>query len=165
MIWFTSDTHFNHENIIQYCNRPFSDLGEMTETLIENWNRVVNIGDIVYHLGDFALSYGAKHAGIIDSILSRLKGNLFLIHGNHDRKEVVRHRRWVKVTPYHEIKPNGQRIVLCHYPLRSWNQMSRGAWMLHGHCHGNLPIEGKIMDVGVDPQNFYPVNFEDIQWT
>ena len=54
-VWVTSDTHFNHANIIKYCNRPFSSVEEMNETIIANWNKVVSEDDMVYHLGDFAL--------------------------------------------------------------------------------------------------------------
>ena len=47
-VWFVSDTHFDHENIIKYCNRPFADVNEMNETLIKNWNNVVKPNDIVF---------------------------------------------------------------------------------------------------------------------
>lgn len=170
-IWFTSDTHFNHENIIQHSKRPFRDLEHMTEELVSRWNACVAPGDTIYHLGDFALSWGKKHAEIIDSLLARLNGNKWLIVGNHDRKEVVGNSRWAGVAHYHELKLNlggehKQRIVMCHYPLRSWNQMHRGAWMLHGHCHGSLQgAQGKILDVGVDVHDFKPISLESVQET
>jgi len=164
VLWFTSDTHFNHSNIIQYSERPFSGIGEMTAALVNNWNEIVGKNDIVYHLGDFALSWDKKHAKAIDNTLAALNGQKWLITGNHDRDEVTKNPRWAKVTPYHELKIDlggvrKQRIVMCHYPFRSWNQMSQGAWMLHGHSHGNLDsIGGKIMDVGVDCHNFRPIS-------
>lgn len=170
MIWFTADTHFNHANIVKYSQRPFTDLEEMTETLIANWNSVVSKGDIVYHLGDFALSYGSKSAPVIDSILSRLAGSKHLIKGNHDRKEVTGNSRWASVRDYHEIKVDlgglhKQRIVMSHYAFRVWNQCHRGAWMLHGHSHGNLPsTQGKIVDVGVDPCGYRPVGLHEIKF-
>lgn len=168
-IWFTSDTHFLHENIIESSSRPFADLAEMESAMIKNWNAVVKPGDTVYHLGDFALSWGKKHKEPIDRLLSRLNGQKWLIVGNHDRDEVVKNQRWNKVTHYHEIKVDlgglhKQRIVMSHYPFRSWNQMHRGAWMLHGHSHGNLSdIGGKTMDVGVDVHNYAPISLDEVK--
>lgn len=167
-IWFTSDTHFNHANIIEHAARPFADLDDMTAAMIHRWNTVVNAGDIVYHLGDFALSWGKKHARVIDDILSKLNGNKWLIAGNHDRDEVVKNPRWSKVVHYHEIKVDRdgvhkQRIVMSHYPMRVWNQMHREAWMLHGHSHGNLvDIGGKTMDVGVDCHGYRPISIDEV---
>lgn len=169
VIWFTSDTHFNHENIVKYSNRPFTDLGEMTEVLVKNWNEVVEKGDTVYHLGDFALSYGKQSVDVIDKLLSRLNGQKHLIKGNHDRKQVLDNSRWASVRDYHEIKVDlggihKQRIVMSHYAFRVWNQMHRGAWMLHGHSHGNLAdLGGKVLDVGVDVWNYTPVSLERLQ--
>ena len=79
-IFIISDTHFGHENIIKYCNRPFKDVKEMDETLIKNWNEVVSNKDTVLHLGDFGL--GNKE--YIASIVNRLNGKKILILGNHD---------------------------------------------------------------------------------
>ena len=168
-IYFTSDTHFNHGNVVSLDHRPFTDLEHMTESLIEKWNERVKHNDIVYHIGDFALSWGKKHYDLIDKILSRLNGTKFLIVGNHDRDEVTKNPRWSKVTHYHEIKVDlggvhKQRICMMHYAIRSWNQMHRGAWMLHGHSHGNLPdIGGKILDVGTMNWGFAPVRLDEIE--
>lgn len=59
-VFFTSDTHFNHTNIIRFCSRPFKDVEHMNETLIANWNRVVGPDNIVFHLGDFCLGGSAE---------------------------------------------------------------------------------------------------------
>ena len=171
-IFFTSDTHFNHENICKLSNRPFQSLEEMTEKYVETWNSQVSNSDRIHHLGDFALSWGKKHAEPVDKILSRLNGQKFLITGNHDRNEVINNRRWVSVRDYCELKidfggVHKQRIVMCHYPLRSWNQMHRNgnwSWMLHGHCHGTLKdIGGKIWDVGVDNNNHRPISIDEVK--
>jgi calcineurin-like phosphoesterase family protein len=167
-IWFTSDTHFNHANVIGHSYRPFADLSEMTEAMIVNWNEVVAPSDTIYHLGDFALSWGKKHKEVIDQILARLNGQKWLITGNHDREEVTKNTRWTKVLNYHEIKidlggEHKQRVVMCHYAMRVWNQMHRGAWMLHGHSHGNITdVGGKALDVGVDVHNYRPISLEFI---
>jgi len=98
-----------------------------------------------------------------------LNGNLHLITGNHDRKEVTNNPRWSNVAPYHEIKidfgdKHKQRICMCHYSMRTWNQMARGSWMLYGHSHGNLPdIGGKTMDVGVDAVGHRLIDIHEIK--
>jgi len=167
-IWFTSDSHFNHQKIISYSHRPFASLAEMELAMISNWNECVSRGDLVYHLGDFALTWGNRDVEVIDELLAKLNGTKILISGNHDRKEVTENKRWASVHQLQEIKVdrNGetkQRIVLCHYPLRVWNRMHHGAWMLHGHSHGSLEdVGGKSMDVGVDCRNFRPVSIDEV---
>lgn len=84
MIYFVSYTHFNHKNIIDYCNRPFNSVDEMNNVLIQNWNATVSNNDIIYHLGDFAL--GRKDT--IMEITSNLNGKKYLIRGNHDNWSV-----------------------------------------------------------------------------
>ena len=165
MIWFTSDHHFNHENIIRHDNRPFSSLQEMTIALVDYWNELVQPNDVVWHLGDFALSWGKKHATMIDALLASLHGEKHLIVGNHDRKEVTKNTRWASVSPYHEIKASAfhPKIVLCHYAIRSWNGAHHGSWMLHGHSHGNLPdMGGKSLDVGVMCHHYRPISLEQV---
>jgi len=171
-IYFTADTHFNHTRVIEFSGRPWQTLEEMTEAQIENWNEVITNNDQVWHLGDVMLTRGKKKdEALVESILSRLNGQKFLIAGNHDRGEVTKSRHWQAVYQMHEIKVklrpddvHAQRIVLCHYALRTWNQMHRGAWMLHGHSHGNLSdVGGKIMDVGVDCNGYRPLSLQEIE--
>ena len=79
-IFFTSDTHFTHNNIIKFCNRPFKDVEEMNQTLVDNWNKVVGPTDIIYHLGDFCFAGSAEW----HSIIGQLNGRIHLILGNHE---------------------------------------------------------------------------------
>ena len=81
-IFFTSDTHFGHEAIIKFCNRPFKDAHEMDEVMINNWNNKVGPDDLIFHLGDFA--FGGSE--LWNSILPKLNGHKVLIISNHDRK-------------------------------------------------------------------------------
>jgi calcineurin-like phosphoesterase family protein len=168
-MFFTSDHHFNHTNIIRHSNRPFSSLEEMHEQLVSRWNSAVSPRDVVYHLGDFALSWGKKHDGVVEELLRVCNGRKTLIVGNHDKKAVLRSNLWEAVVPYHELKiglggVHKQRIVMCHYALRTWNQMHRGAWMLHGHSHGSLTdVGGKTLDVGVDCHNYTPISLEYVR--
>ena len=82
--FFTSDTHFNHANIIRFCNRPFKDVEQMNEVMIANWNSVIGKDDTVFHLGDFCLGGAAEWT----KILERLNGKIYLIMGNHDLKNI-----------------------------------------------------------------------------
>lgn len=165
-IWFTSDTHFYHKKVIEYCQRPVADVEEMNEWLIERWNERIRPDDEVYHLGDFFFCGVSKAA----PILERLNGEKNWILGNHDYK------LWKKldcpmffksVKHYKKLKIDGQRIILCHFPILSWDRLSHGSWHLHGHCHGSLnggPHDhGKRLDVGVDCHNWYPISFEDVR--
>lgn len=157
MKFFTADIHFGHKNIIKYSNRPFKDIFEMRETIINNWNSVVNTTDEVYIIGDFSF---AKPEETI-SILNRLNGNKFLVRGNHDNLESAEFKSkfsWIK--DYYELNvdmgdTHKQKIVMCHYAMRVWNKSHIGAWNIYGHSHGTLPPEGKQIDVGVDAIRHY----------
>lgn len=160
MIYFTSDTHFGHDNIIRLANRPFSSVEEMNETLIARWNMVVKPGDQVYHLGDFALKISAAAAL---KILDRLNGAIHFIAGNHDDVAYSLRHEFESYRAYHELKVGEQKIVLFHYPIRSWNGIFKGSWQLYGHVHGLLPGFGKSMDVGGDVHNFNPLSFDEVE--
>lgn len=165
-IWVTSDTHYGHSNIIRYCNRPYKDVEEMNQALITNYNSVVRPEDTVYHLGDF----GFMQVDKLKKILSRLNGNKILLYGNHDK--VIRGAKGAFtesfnfIKDYLEINVDGQKIVMCHYPLLTWNGSGRGSIMLHGHAHGNTNYghlkNAKILDVGVDCHNYFPISLEEI---
>lgn len=157
-IFFTSDLHFNHEKIIEYCNRPFTTVEEMNEALIENWNKDIGKNDVVYMLGDFC--FGTQKDCQI--MVNRLKGNKHFIIGNHDKHKFAGINGIASVSHYKEIAAGSKKIVLSHYPIRSWNGMHRGSLMLHGHCHGTLePIKNSI-DVGVDCNNYRPFSLHQV---
>lgn len=160
-LWFISDTHFNHAKIVQYSNRPFANVEAMNEGLVEVWNRRVKPGDHVYHLGDFAF---VRNTEDITSLLKRLNGQIHLIRGNHDHRDVRNAKGFAEVLDYKELKVGDQRVVLSHYPMLSWSGMHKGSWMLHGHCHGNLAknVMARRLDVGVDPMGYKPVSFDEV---
>lgn len=171
-IYFTSDTHYGHANIIPVCKRPFASVEEMEEAMVANWNRVVQPNDSVYHLGDFFWCNGNKARAIAE----RLNGKKYWIRGNHDSKDHVKKCgdlfEWVK--DYHEDKfvmhyenedggdtEHLQFVVMCHYPIYSWNRMVHGSWMLHGHCHASLGTEPIMRyDVGVDYNGMAPISLD-----
>ena len=161
--FFTADTHFGHNNIIRYCERPFRDSKEMDEEIIKRWNSRIKPGDLVFHVGDVIFHRKAEDLDIIN----RLNGVKHLILGNHDAPE--------SLYPYFEtiseiatvrVRKNSQiqRIVLCHYAMRTWDQSHRGAWHLYGHTHGKLEENNSLsMDCGVDTNDFYPYSYSEIK--
>lgn len=82
-IYLIADTHFSHENIIKYCNRPFNDIDEMNNEMINNWNNIVKKDDIVYHLGDFTID-----SDDLKNLVNKLNGEIYFIRGNHDGKSI-----------------------------------------------------------------------------
>jgi len=167
-VFFTSDHHFGHENIIRFCNRPFENVQEMNAVMIERWNEKVKPKDTVYHLGDFALTYKEN----LETILKQLNGNIHLIKGNHEGSamQLPHYFKWIK--EYHEVKlkdpdtKNGtRRIMLFHYAMRTWRGAGRGNWHLYGHSHGNLPDldDQYCFDIGVDSHDFYPLSYEEVK--
>lgn len=162
--WFTADTHWGHTKIVELCNRPYTSVEQMDEALIENWNAVVAPGDAVYHLGDFAFHKPAKAA----EIASRLNGQKYLVWGNHDgkryRKEAEFLKHWIWAKDLAEIEVADRKIVLCHFPMLTWNKSHHGSWHLHGHCHGSLLRDPGAfrVDVGVDCWKQHPVSLEDV---
>lgn len=166
MIWFTSDTHYGHANVIRFCNRPFVDVVHMENALIGAHRAVVQPDDIVYHLGDFIWS--TKPAEWT-RILDLLPGRFRIIRGNHDiplRKGAFTHPRIEWVKDYAEEKIDGEKVVLCHYPIASWNGAGKGSFHLHGHCHGSMMhLHGRVLDVGADCWDWRPVSWEVVKRT
>lgn len=165
MYWFTADNHFDHANIIRYCNRPFTTVGSMNAVMIDNWNSVVHpVDDVVYVLGDFCM--GGKK--VARKFFSRLNGRIIVVPGSHDRRWIdgsapTFSRKVTVLFPLTTITIEKQPIVLCHYAMRVWNKSHYNSWQLYGHSHGKLPPMGKQHDVGVDNNNFYPVSFDQIK--
>lgn len=159
-VWFTSDTHFFHKNIMHIGKgRPWPDSDTMTDALVERWNKDVRKGDRIYHLGDF--SFGNKAQ--TDDVLARLHGQIHLIRGNHDGGLDRFADRFVSYQAYKEIKIGCHRLVLFHFPIHSWHNVHHGSLHLHGHCHGGLPDNGSTrMDVGVDTHDYRPWHVDEI---
>ena len=132
-VFFTSDTHFYHGNIIRFCNRPFKDVETMNETIISNWNNTVGQDDIVFHLGDFCLGGSAEWT----RILNRLNGRIYLIMGNHDLKNIRQGYidRFEHVAMQMHITVGKQKIYLNHYPFLCFDGGYKDVWQLFGHVH------------------------------
>lgn len=138
MIYYISDLHFYHSNIIKMCNRPFHDVDVMNQILIDNWNTTVTNSDTVYFLGDFSFKCNQNQA---DKILEQLNGKKYFIKGNHDKEtwlNRVKEKHLIEDWfDYKDIDDSGRRVILCHYPIHSWNGLYRGGYHLYGHVHNN----------------------------
>ncbi len=159
-IFFTADTHFGDHRTINIQKRPFASVAEMDALLIERWNAVVAPGDVVWHLGDVA-----RRAEDVPDLLARLHGTKHLLRGNNDPEAMIMADGWSSTGDYAEIEADGHRLILCHYPFRSWNGQHRRALNLHGHSHGRLKPMLRQFDVGVDAQDFMPVTLERLLTT
>lgn len=188
MFWFTSDTHFGHERIIELCNRPFRDADHMNDEIVRRWNEVVAPDDTVFHLGDVAL-------GKIDDSLAqvgRLNGYKVLVNGNHDRPfmkkgkpaEAEWTRRYEEVfqmvinSNHAYVLEDGTYVNLSHFPYdgdshggdryRSARIADDGETILiHGHTHMDQIIshseKGALqIHVGVDAWDYTPVSEDQI---
>jgi len=155
-IWFVSDLHFGHNNILKYCARPFESVEEMDQALVDNWNAVVRPQDTIYCLGDMAFHNFER--------ISQCCGRKLLVPGNHD------HERAKKVFPHvqevlnevHYLKVDKtDRFVLCHYPFETWRREYH--FHLHGHAHGQALKRANRLDVGVDATRLYrPISLDEI---
>jgi calcineurin-like phosphoesterase family protein len=174
-----ADLHLGHANIIKYSARPFTSLEAHDDALIRNWNAVVSRKDTVYFLGDFA--YRSKDAAM--NYRRRLNGNIIFCEGNHDKAAHQIRESFSWYGHYKKCIIQEQIVVLCHYPILSWEQSHYGSWMCHGHCHdsmtpwvkSHLP-NARLMDVGVDaaarylsgstsplPSHYRPLAFAEVE--
>lgn len=191
-IFFTSDLHIGHANIIRFSNRPFRDVDHMHEVLVNNYNSVVGVDSTCYFLGDV----GITNTPTFSEVISKMNGRKVLILGNHDGGvnkmydagfDVVLHGATLLIA--------GQVVTLTHCPLlgiprenldgiphvagENWHGESRekmrkfsthyrGQFHLHGHIHSpnggrSQPVLGRQMDVGVDANNYRPVSLSQVE--
>ena len=180
VVWITSDTHYSHKNICRgvtnwrtkdgkipiESTRDFNTIEDMNSVIVDNINSKIGPNDTLIHLGDFSFGGFDKIGQFLDRLVCK---NIHLVLGNHDHhiknnRENI-HDRFLSVQNYLEVNIGGANFVLSHYPLCSWNQLSKGAIQLHGHVH--LPTNkkwgnGKRLDVGVDGNNYQPYKLTEI---
>lgn len=162
-LFFTADTHFGHNNVIKYCNRPYKDIKEMCEKIILKWNEVVSPLDTVVHLGDFSFANPVLSRRISEA----LNGYIILVRGNHDSDKIIDACGFSDVVDFLELKIKDgdiiQKISCMHYPMAIWPSSHYGAWHLHGHSHGAYTIpDRKILDVGWDVHN-RPISYQEVK--
>lgn len=170
MIFYISDTHFGRDHPLLL--RGYATINEMTEALIENWNRKVKEDDIVYFVGDIS----DNSQNDVSSYLERLNGRKHLILGNQDRT-IIEGENFEKLKPYFEsigyykeIMDEERIVVLCHYPMMDWYKRKRGSYMVYGHLHQstNVPFWDYILhndymlNAGVDVNNLEPVTLDEL---
>jgi calcineurin-like phosphoesterase family protein len=183
MIFFTSDHHFSHNNIIRYCQRPFSSVEEMDQEMIHRWNETVAPEDTVYYLGDFSLSLKP-----VESVTPLLHGKKLLIMGNHDvchpfnKKRAARGREVYFKSGFESLELEssieiaGRTVLLHHLPYLNpsvtdkygstydpYRPKDKGQWLLCGHVHQNWLQQERMINVGVDVWDFYPVPITKIE--
>ena len=175
-IFFTSDTHFGHGNIIEFCGRPFKNAEEMDYKLIENWNKKVPHDGTVYHLGDFA--WGGYE--FWKKIRNQLNGNIILIKGNHDEKNMTpsaEQELFDYVTFQMKLEIEGRKVYLNHNPFLCYGGTYRDpkslVYQLFGHVHSGPGAKGLDIerlgvlfptqyDVGVDNNNYEPISWGEV---
>lgn len=171
-VFFISDTHFYHINIIKYCDRPFNDINEMNKAIITLWNETVPKDGIVFHLGD--VCFGGKEKW--ESMISQLNGDIYLIRGNHDMKHPpqtlfkgIYDQLMIMVEGDEEIPE--QKVFMHHFPFITWPEQSKNCWMLFGHIHQNDAVHTDWLNrlspgqlnVGVDNNNYCPFSFQEVK--
>lgn len=162
--FISSDYHFGHKNIVKFCpdSRPFSSVEEMNEAIIERHNSIVSPEDTTYMLGDIAFCSGSDAA----KYLNRMNGKKILIVGNHDKSNLKQpsfRAAFEEIHDYLSIRVDGIKVCMMHYPVAVWDERHYGAIMVHGHLHSKPSgVVGRIMDVGVDTNNCYPYNLDDV---
>lgn len=175
MIYFTSDLHFGHSNIIEYENRPFKNVEAMDKDLIKEYNFIVTNEDIVYILGDLSLKR-SNHKEYLRNIVESMRGNKILILGNHDALKPFDYvdMGFKYVSTYLEIPviQNNEIVVtfgLTHDPSVAIVDKSK-IWLC-GHVHSqwskidNHDLYGnhiRILNVGVDIRRFKPISINEI---
>ena len=176
-LFLTSDSHFNHGNILKFCQRPFDSVKEMNEVLIENWNSKVPEDGIVFHLGDFA--WGGIN--VWRPIVERLNGKIILIKGNHDIKQLKSQAQFDELFEYStfqmHLEVEGRKVWLNHYPFLcyagTYRTIETAEFQCFGHVHsrnGDASADSDRLkmlfptqyDVGVDNNNFTPVSWYEV---
>jgi len=161
-IWFSSDWHLSHSNIIRYCNRPFSSIQEMDDTILKNFFDVVENRDEFYYLGDLSFNREIAREFFNRALNKQLK--IHFVFGNHDNKirDIIRFYS-AYFGDMLQLDIDNTSITMTHFAMRVWNKSHFNSWNLYGHSHATLPPEGKQWDVGVDNNSFKPLHFEEVK--
>lgn len=168
MIFYISDLHFGHQNVIRFDDRPFSDVNEMDRTLITLWNSRVTDDDTVYIIGDFAF----RNEKPEEWYLKRLAGKKHLIVGNHDGKLLQNPAAMAyfeSVDKMKHVVDGNKNICLCHFPIAEWNGFRKGNPHIFGHIHGRYNQAFQFMkqfpnalNAGCMINGYMPVTYKEL---
>lgn len=169
--WFSSDLHFAHKRIQEFCpnTRSQGTVEEMNELIIQAHNALVKPDDIWYHVGDF--SFGTFE--LTREVLRRMNGIKRFFRGNHDRQldKVIQANPGIvqSYEVYKKVKIGDHRVILMHFPIESWDEKHHGSLHIHGHLHGDGHHECRKMknriDVGIDARDnrsMAPFHFDEV---
>lgn len=163
--WYTADPHFGHENVIDFCDRPFESAEQMDRAILDKFRDRIQPDDELWILGDFAFGEVAKKRDYLSYMFGNLPGrSKHLVVGNHDGQATLE-LPWTSVHHIAEVRDGSlkQNNTLCHYPMVTWNHSRRGAIQLFGHVHNNWLGSRNSVNVGVDVWDFAPVTMADIE--
>lgn len=168
--YFTSDLHFGHEPVIEYCQRPFIEVQDMNENLLANINKVVRKEDILYILGDFSFLPKDQNVKLVKSIICPV----VLIRGNHDHSNRIKGCGFADVFDELDLIIDSNVVTLSHYPYRGDHTVIEryldrrpkdvGQWLLHGHTHSKEKINRaeRMIHVGVEAWQYRPIHEDDV---
>lgn len=182
-VWFLSDSHFGHKNVLKHCPKraevggfDIEDVKAHDKWLIDIWNKTIAKKDIVYILGDFAFS---SPDIIKKELMPKLNGQKYLILGNHDKSSQHLQGYFTQITQMKEvvfkkknfpfIEEENFRVFMCHYPMVTWPGKHHGVVNAHGHCHSHIDEFNEEstdlrVDVGIDGTlaDFKPISLEEL---
>lgn len=155
-IWFSSDPHYGHTRIIEYCNRPFKDAFHMNEIMIERHNALVKSQDHWYCLGDVAVSQQT-----LNYVMPRLNGHKRLVLGNHDNHAPMTNycQYFKKIMLWRKFED----IVFTHIPLMVGNFPGKTRYNVHGHIHEKPAQLGPYMNICVEQTGYAPIHLDDVK--
>ncbi len=155
-IWFIADTHFFHNNIIKYCDRPYPNMELMNQCLIGNYNNVVKPDDVCIWVGDVGFAGDEK----INEILAQLNGYKILVIGNHDfHRGKLRNLNFDEIHLLYLIEDNNAQIVLTHYPM---DNLPLNVLNVHGHLHQKVTGNDQHFNVAVERLGYKPINLKEL---
>jgi calcineurin-like phosphoesterase family protein len=165
-IFITADEHYDHDFIRKVKNRPWQNVYEMNEAMIERHNKKVpdSKNYLTIHAGD--MFWRTLDPDECMAILNRLHGRHALVWGNHD--DVIQESQWLQdkfdwTRDIHQLYFNKHKLTICHYAMRVWPKSHQGHWHVYGHSHGELPGLGYSFDIGVDCHDYTPWSLEEIE--
>ena len=168
MNYYISDTHFGHENLVKYSRQLFGSAAEMEAVIVKKWRDRVTEEDMVYIIGDLFFRHKDP-----ESVLSLLPGRKILIEGNHDRtwiRKIDAEKYFEHIELMAEIKDNGRRVILCHYPMMTWFEYGKGTYHIYGHIHDKVDVPywplllkmENALNAGVEINQYCPVTLDEL---